>query len=93
MKDSAILSFELIFLILASLEKPQQSICSYICFALTIIDLEMVLRELLGLADLSKAQILLIHETTEIIMVYKDKNLMFVTFQVVVPSLECLNNG
>ena len=80
MKDSAILSSELILLILASLEKPRQSICSCICFALAIIDLKIVLEELLDLADLSRAQTLYIRETMEVIVVRKDENLMLAAF-------------
>ena len=93
MKDSAILSSELILLILASLGKPRQSICSRICLTLAIVDLEMVLRELLGPANLSGVQALCIHETTEVIVVCKDENLMLATFQVVIPRLEGFNNS
>ena len=53
----------------------------------------MVLRELLGLADLSGAQAFRIHETTEVIVVRKDKNLMFTIFQIVTPRLEGFNNS
>ena len=92
MKDSAILSLELILLILASLGKPRQSICSCICLFLAIVDSEMVLREFLGPADLFGAQIFCVHERTEVIVVRKDEDLMLAAFQVVVPSLKCLNN-
>ena len=93
MKDSAILSSELLLLILASLWKPRQSICSRICLTLAIVDSEMVSRELLGPADLSRAQVFHIHETTEVIVVHKDENLILTAFQVVAPSLECFNDG
>ena len=93
MKDLAILSSELLLLILASLRKPRQSICSRICLTLAIVNSEMVLRELLGPADLSGAQALCIHETTEVIVVCKDENLMFATFQIVTPRLEDLDNS
>ena len=53
----------------------------------------MVSRELLGPANLLGAQILCIHETTEVIVVRKDKNLMLATFQIVTPRLESLNNS
>ena len=53
----------------------------------------MVLRELLGPADLSRAQILHIYEIMEIIVVYKDENLMFATFQIVTPRLEGFDNS
>ena len=66
---------------------------SRICLSLAIVNSKVVLKELLGPANLPGAQALRIHETTEVIMVRKDKNLMFTTFQVVAPSLECPNNG
>ena len=93
MKNSAILSSELLLLILASLWKPRQSICNRICLTLAIVDSEMVSRELLGPADLSGAQALRIHETTEVIVVRKDENLMLATFQIVTPCLEGFDDG
>ena len=80
MKDLAILSSELILLILASLGKLRQSICNRICLALAIIDLKVITKELLGPTDLSGAQALCIHELTEVIMVRKDENLMLAAF-------------
>ena len=53
----------------------------------------MVLRELLGLSDLSGAQTLCIYERTEVIMVYKDKNLILAAFLAVVPSFKCFYNS
>ena len=53
----------------------------------------MVLKELLGLIDLLAAQTLCIYKTMKVIVICKDKNLMLVAFQVVVPSLEYFNNG
>ena len=88
MKDSAILSSELILFILASLRKPQQSICSCICFALAVVDLKMVSGELLGPADLSGAQTLRIHEATKVVVVCEDEHLVLATFQIVTPCLE-----
>ena len=80
MKNSAILSLELILLILASLGKPQQSICSRICLALAIINLKVITRELLGPTNLFGAQTLCIYESTEVIMVCKDEDFMLATF-------------
>ena len=93
MKDSAILSSELILLILASLRKPQQSIYSCICFALAIVNLKMVLGELLGPADLSGAQTLCIHEATKVVVVCEDEHLVFATFQIVTPCFEGFNDS
>ena len=53
----------------------------------------MVLKELLGPADLSGAQTLCIHETTEVIVVCKDENLMLTAFQIVTPRLEDFDNS
>ena len=58
-----------------------------------MIDAKMVFIELLGLADLSEAQALHIYETTEVIMVCKDKKLILITFQIVRPHLKGLNNS
>ena len=93
MKDLAIFSSELIFLILALLEKPRQSICSRICLALAIIDSKVIMRELLGPTNLFGAQALHIHELTEVIMVRKDKNLMFAAFQIVTSRLKGFDNS
>ena len=53
----------------------------------------MVTRKLLGPLDLMKAQVLYIHESTEVVMVRKDKDLIFAAFQVVAPSFKSFNNG
>ena len=53
----------------------------------------MVLRELLGQADLSEAQTLCIHETMEVIVVRKDKNLILAIFQIVTPRLKDLDDS
>ena len=45
-----------------------------------VITLEIVLKEFLGPTNLLRAQTLCIHETIEIILVYKDKNLMLIAF-------------
>ena len=93
MKNSAILSSELIFLILTSLGKSWQSICNSICLALAIIDLEMVSKELLSSTNLSGAQALCIHVVTGVIVVSKDENLMFSAFHVVAPCFESFDDS
>ena len=92
-KNSAILSLKLILLILTFLEKPWQSICSCICLVLAIINSKIVLKELLGPMDLSGAQTLCIHEMTKVIVVHKNKELIFTAFQVVAPYLEGFDNS
>lgn len=53
----------------------------------------MVSREFLGPANLAVAQILCIHKLTEVVIVSKDKNLIFTTLQVIGLNLESLNDG
>ncbi len=93
MKNLSIFISEYFFLDLAPLWEARQSISRSISFSLMIIDSEVVSRELLGLADLTRAQAFCIHELTKVIMVSKDKDFVFAALQVVVPSLESLNDG
>ncbi len=80
MKNLYILISKNFFLGLAFLWEVRQSVNRNISFSLMIIDLEGVLRELLGLVDLTRAQILCIYELAEVIMVSKDKDLIFAAF-------------
>ena len=80
MKDLAIFSSELIFLILTFLRKSQQSICSCICFVLVVVNLKIVLRELLNPMDLSGACVFYIYKVTKVVMAYEDKYFMFAAF-------------
>ena len=47
----------------------------------------------MGPADLPGAQILCIHETTEVIVVRKDENLILAAFQIVTSRLKGLDNS
>lgn len=58
----------------------RQSIECSICLVLAIIDPKMVLRELLGSPNLLKAQALGIHKLAEIVILSKNKNLVFTIF-------------
>ncbi len=80
-------------IIVAFLWEAKQSIGRSISFLLTIIDLEIVSRELLGLVDLTRVQAFYIYQSTEVVIVINDKNLVFATLQVMAPSLESLNDG
>ncbi len=82
-----------LFLGLAFLWKVRQSISRNISFSLTIINLEVISRELLGSTDLTRAQAFHIHESTEDVMVSKDEDHVFAALQVVTPSFESLNDG
>lgn len=51
---------------------------SFIDFILMINNLKIVAKELLGLLDLFRAQILYIHELTEVVMISKHKNFLLI---------------
>lgn len=53
----------------------------------------MILRELLGPTELARAQLFYIYELTKVIIVAKDKNLVFIAFQELVLCLESFNNN
>ena len=53
----------------------------------------MVSRELLGPSDLSRVKAFCIHESTEVVVVRKDKDLVFAAFQIVAPSLKGFNDS
>ena len=72
MKNSIILSSELIFFVFVFLQKLWQSICSYIYLVLLIINLQVVLNEFLSLTNLFKTQILYIYKTVKVIVIYED---------------------
>lgn len=76
-KILCILIFESFFLSLASLEKTKHGISSHISISLTIIDSEMVLKEFLYQVNLTKTQPFCIHKLAEVIIVGKNKNLVF----------------
>lgn len=58
-----------------------------------IIDLEVISREFLGLADLTRTQALHIHKLMEVVVVGKNKDLIFATLQIVAPSFKDFNNS
>ncbi len=93
MKNLGVLIFESLFLGLAPLKEARQGISRSISLSLTVIDLEVVSRELLGPADLAGAQTLRIHELTEVVVVSEDENLVFTAFQIVTPSLKGFNDS
>ena len=66
-----------LFLLNTPLRVSKQGIDSSVSLALTIIDLEVVAREFLGLTDLSGAQTLCLHELIEVVEFGKYKHLMF----------------
>ena len=80
MEDLDVLGAEGVFLFYTLLRVLKQGISSSVSLALTIIYSEVVMREFLGPADLPGAQTLCVHEFTKVVVVYKDKDLVFTTF-------------
>ena len=93
MKNLRVLSSKGLFLSLTSLGKARQGISGGIDLSLAIINSKVVPREFLGPSGLLRTQALGIHESTEIVIVGEDEDLVFAALQVVAPSLEDLNNG
>ena len=92
-KNFATFSLKLIFFILVSLKKLWESISNYIYFALLIINPKVILREFVGLINLSRAQTLYIYEIIEVIVICKDEILILIVFQVIISSFEYFNNS
>ena len=76
MQDFDVLCSEDVFFLSIPLGVLRQGISSSVSFALTIIDSEVVTREFLSLADLSGAQTLRVHESSEVVMVGKHEDFM-----------------
>ena len=53
----------------------------------------MILKKLLNLINLSKAQIFYIYEITKVIIIYKNENLVFLAIQVIKPNFKYFNNN
>ena len=71
---------ELFFLIVAPLRKARKGVYSPICLALMVVDLKVISRKFLSLLNMTRAQALCIHEPTKVVIVDKNKNLMFAAF-------------
>ena len=93
MKNFRVLSSKLFFLIQAFVKEMRACIYGSICFTLTIIDLTIVTRKLLGPADLTRAQTLCIYELSEVIMVSENEDFVFAAFYVVLSGFKCFDNG
>ena len=76
MQDLDVFCSEGLFLLSTPLRVSRQGIGSSVSLALTIVDSEVVTRELLGPADLSGAQTLRVHEPAEVVVVGKHENFM-----------------
>ncbi len=93
MKNLEVLISESLFFGLAPLKEARQGISRSISLSLTVMDSEVVSKELLGPTDLAGAQTLCIYESTKVVVVSEDEDLVFAAFQVVTPSLKGFNNS
>ena len=80
MHNLDVLRSEGVFLLSTPLRVLRQGIGSSVSLALTIVDSEVVTRELLGPADLSGAQTLCVHEPAEVVVVGEYEHLMLGAF-------------
>ena len=80
MEDSNIFDVEGVFFLSTPLRVSRQGIGGSVCLALAVMYSEVVARKFLSLADLSGAQILLVHELTKVVVVCKEEDLVFANF-------------
>ena len=80
MQNLDVLYLKSFFLLSTPLRVLRQGIGSFVSFALTIVDLEVVAKELLGPTNLFRAQTLCVHEPAEVIMVSEYEHLMLGAF-------------
>ena len=80
MQNLDILRSKDLFLSSTPLRVLKQGIGNSVNLALMIVNLEVVTRELLGLADLSGAQTLCVHKSAEVVVVGEYKHLMLGIF-------------
>ena len=79
-EDFNVLGPEGLFFLCTLLKVLKQGISSFVNLALTIIDLEVVMRDILGLANLFGAQTLGVHKPVEVVMVGEYKHLVLRPF-------------
>lgn len=58
-----------------------------------VINLEVVAKEFLGPLDLKKTQAFEIYDLMKVVVINKNKDVMFAIFQIMLPGFESLNNG
>ena len=93
MQDFDVLGSEGVFLLSALLKIPRQGINSPVSLALTMVDLKVVNREFLSLADLSGAQTFRVHKSSKVVIIGKYKNFMSRVLWIVPLGIKSFNNG
>lgn len=77
----------------APLKEIGQNVSNSNSFALAIIDSKMVSKEPLDLTDLFRTLALYVYELIKVVVVDQDKDFVLITFEVIAPDLESLNNS
>ena len=62
-------------------------------FFFKIVNLKIILKKFVSLINLSRAQIFYIYETTKVVIIYKNKYLIFITFQIVILCFKDFDNS
>lgn len=93
MQNLSIFDLSLLFFFLILLKKTRKSVCSFFGFVLLIINQKMILKELLGLANLFRVQVLCIYKVVEVVVVCEYKDFMFTILWIMLPSFKNFNNG
>lgn len=75
-----------------SLKISRKSISNFISFVLSIFHPEMVLRQFLSPMGLFRAQVLYIHEVMHVVVIRINNDLIFTSFQIIVPGFKSFNN-
>lgn len=79
-QDFDVLGLKGLFFFRTLLRVSRQGVNGFICHALTIIDLKMVIREFWSLTNLSKAQTFRVYESIEVVVVGKYKDFILRPF-------------
>lgn len=77
MKNFSVFISKHFLLVLTSLRGAKEGVCSRICLSFAIINAEVLSRELLDSTNFSKVETLNIYKLSEVIVISKDKNLIF----------------
>lgn len=85
-----IFGLEICFCFCILLAVLRQSINSYICFFLLIINSKMIPRQLLSLTNLSSTRI---YEAMQIVVVCRNEHIMFAIFGIMLPCIKSFNNN
>lgn len=91
-KNPSILISKHLCLSLTSLYKASEGVCYNISFFITIINLKVILRDILGSTNLSVCWTFCIYKFVKVISI-KDKNLVSIVLHIEASTWESLNNG